>query len=177
MRFRLPLATGALALGLLATGGRPAAAQDVTPPVSKDTSKAEKVRPDTLAPADANARDPQGYRAMGTPEKCVDVSAGLPADKAPGDTNVTRIGDTLNVAVTPDSAADRAAEAAGVYRPEKKPCPPGTAPAKADSSATPAPANPADAAPPADKGVESGGVVRPDSVVKPTPDSAGAIVR
>src|SRR5688572_1419381 len=109
MRFRLPLATGALALGLLATGGRPAAAQEVTPPVSKDTSKAEKVRPDTLAPADANARDPQGYRAMGTPEKCVDVSAGLPADKAPGDTNVTRIGDTLNVAVTPDSAADRAA--------------------------------------------------------------------
>ena len=179
MRFRIPLATGALALGLIVTGGRPAAAQDVTPPVSRDTSKADKVRADTLKPDDATARDAKAYRAMGTPENCVPVTAGAPANRAPGDTNVTRIGDTLNVAAapaTPDSAADRAAEAAGVYRPEKKPdtpCPPASVPA---DSTTATPSDTTSSAPAVNKGVESG-IVRPDSVVKPTPDSAGAVVR
>jgi hypothetical protein len=182
MRFRIPLASGALALGLIVTGGRPAAAQDVTPPVSRDTSKAEKVRADTLKPDDANAKDVKAYRAMGTPENCVPVAAGVPANRAPGDTNVTRIGDTLNVAAapaTPDSAANRAAEAAGVYRPEKKadvPCPPADTSVPADST-TAAPSDTTSAAPGVNKGVESGAIVRPDSVVKPTPDAAGAVVR
>jgi hypothetical protein len=181
MRCRIPLASGALALGLIVTGGRPAAAQDVTPPVSRDTSKAEKVRADTLKPDDANAKDVKAYRAMGTPENCVPVAAGVPANRAPGDTNVTRIGDTLNVAAapaTPDSAADRAAEAAGVYRPEKKPvpCPPADKSIPADSTSA-APSGTTSAAPGVNKGVESGAIVRPDSVVKPTPDSAGAVVR
>jgi hypothetical protein len=175
MRFRIPLATGAIALGLLVTGN-PAAAQDVAPPVSRDTSSADKVRPDTLK--DANAKDAKGYRAMGQ-ENCVPAVAATPSNRAPGDTNVTRIGDTLNVAaqpVTPDSAADRAAQAAGVYRPEKKdlpPCPPAD-----DVKATPADsAAKSGLTPPVNKGVESGGVIRADSVVKPTPDSAGAVVR
>ena len=186
MRFRIPLASGALALGLIVTGGRPAAAQDVTPPVSRDTSKAEKVRADTLKPDDANAKDAKAYRAMGAPENCVPVTAGVPANRAPGDTNVTRIGDTLNVAAVParpdtaaDRAADRAAEAAGVYRPEKKPdvpCPPADTSIPSDST-TAAPSDTTSAAPGAPKGVESGAVVRPDSVVKPTPDTAGAVVR
>ncbi len=187
MRFRFPLAAGALALGLTVTGGRAAAAQDVTPPVSRDTSSAEKVRADTMK--DANARDTQGYRAMGTPDNCVpavSVTPGTPtpANRAPGDTNVTRIGDTLNVAAqpaTPDSAADRAAEAAGVYRPEKQapvPCPPADTTTPADSTTgTPADTTGVDATPRPNQGVESGGVVRPDSVIKPTPASAGAIVR
>lgn len=177
MKFRTPLATTALALGLIVTGGRAAAAQDVAPPVSRDTSSAEKVRADTLKPSDANNRDAKGYRAMGTPENCVPaVTAAVPSNRAPGDTNVTRIGDTLTVAAapaTPDSAAARAAEAAGVYRPEAKPA----VPCPAADKAAPAASDKSSVTPPSSKGVESGRVVRPDSIVKPKPDSAGAVVR
>jgi len=67
---RLTTVAAGLALSMVFAGQ--AAAQDVTPPVSQDTSKAEKIRPDTL-----REDTTRGYRAMVTPNPCV-----LPADEA-----------------------------------------------------------------------------------------------
>jgi hypothetical protein len=67
---RFPLAAAGMVLSLALAGE--AAAQDVTPPMSQDTSKADKVRVDTL-----RADTTLGYRAMTTQNPCV-----LPVDVA-----------------------------------------------------------------------------------------------
>jgi hypothetical protein len=169
MRIRLPLATGAMALGLVVATGRPAAAQDVTPPVSQDTSKADKPRVDTV-----DVGQPAGYRPMGTPEDC--VPAGKPSElAAPGDTTVTPLADTAAVAAAaPDSAARKAAEAAGVYpAPAAKDCIPAD-PTKpgADKPIE----NEAPVKPEAESGLQPD-AGRPDAVKPDTTSATGAIVR
>jgi hypothetical protein len=67
---KFPLAIAGMVLSLALAGE--AAAQDVTPPMSQDTSKADKVRVDTL-----RADTTLGYRAMTTQNPCV-----LPVDVA-----------------------------------------------------------------------------------------------
>ncbi|HEX6643706.1 MAG TPA: hypothetical protein VF037_03460 [Gemmatimonadales bacterium] len=67
---RFPLAAAGLVMSLALAGE--AAAQDVTPPMSRDTSKAEKVRPDTT-----KGDTTLGYRAMSGQNPCV-----VPADVA-----------------------------------------------------------------------------------------------
>lgn len=163
MRFRTPLAAAAVALGLVAFGGRPLQAQDSIPAASKDTSRAAKVRTDTVT---------QAYKPMGTPADCpapgAAVAARLPGDttaagRVPADTTAaarvpadTTARDTVTVAQV-DSAQRRAAEAVGVYYPPPKtpsvtatPCPPAAGkpdsvtvrPVKPDSvQATPQPAD------------------------------------
>lgn len=153
MRFRTPLAAAAVALGLVAFGGRPLQAQDSIPAASKDTSRAAKVRTDTVT---------QAYKPMGTPADCPAPGAAVAA-RLPGDTTAaarvpadTTARDTVTVAQV-DSAQRRAAEAVGVYYPPPKtpsvtatPCPPAAGkpdsvtvrPVKPDSvQATPQPAD------------------------------------
>jgi hypothetical protein len=67
---RFPLAAAGLVMSLALAGE--AAAQDVIPPMSRDTSKAEKVRPDTM-----QSDTTLGYRAMSGQNPCV-----VPADVA-----------------------------------------------------------------------------------------------
>lgn len=67
---RFPMAVAGAILSLALAGE--AAAQDVTPPMSQDTSKAAKVRADTM-----RADTTLGYRAMETQNPCV-----LPAEVA-----------------------------------------------------------------------------------------------
>src|SRR5688500_1657590 len=167
MRFGTPLAAAAVALGLAVFGSQPRQAQDIVPPVSKDTSKAAKVRPDTAA---------QAYKPMGTPADCpapdAAVAARLPGDttpvsQLPADTTPvsqlpadTTARDTVTVAQV-DSAQRAAAEAVGVYHPPAKPPKVAAAPcpvpaAKADSvtgrpvtpDSAPATPQPADTAKP-----------------------------
>lgn len=77
MKFGTTLAAAAFVLGLATVGSRPLLAQDITPPVAKDTSKAAKVLPDTGA---------QGFKPMVAPKDCPEpnVSAAVrePNDSA-----------------------------------------------------------------------------------------------
>lgn len=160
MRIRIPAAIGALALGLVVATGRPAAAQDVTPPVSQDTSKAEKPRVDTV-----DVGQPAGYRAMGAP----DCKVGEVAVRR--DTTAAPLADTAAVAAAaPDSAAQKAAEAAGVY----------PAPANKDWNCVPADAKPGMDKPidkDVDKDVKPDGTVKPDGAIKADTTSAAPVVR
>ena len=144
---RVSVAALGVALGLVA-GGKSLSAQDRVPTVSQDTSKAAKVRADTLSARDTTA---QGYRAR-LSGNCVQIAAGdtsaaraasrdtTARDTTARDTTaLAAINDSVAAQATRDSlAAIRSAEAAGVYR---APTPPPAADSTAvacDSTAIPA---------------------------------------
>lgn len=106
---RFPIVAAGVALSLVFAGE--AAAQDVTPPMSRDTTKAEKPRTDTL-----QADTTRGYRAMATPTPCVvpaDVASARDAAKLEPGRDAARA-DTMGPAIIrrdsiPGKSADSAA--------------------------------------------------------------------
>jgi len=122
---RVTLAALGVAFGLVVGAGS-LAAQDRVPAASRDTSKADKLRADTVTVRDSTV---QGYSAR-LSGNCVqttstDTSAARAASRvttardttARDTTAVAAINDSVTAQATRDSlAAIRSAEAAGVYR-------------------------------------------------------------
>ena len=139
MRNGASLAALGAALALFASAGS-AQAQDSAPAVSRDTSRAAKVRADTVSARDTAV---QGYRARLSGNCAVAVTTDTSAARAASrdttardttardTTAIAAISDSTTAQTTRDSlAAIRSAEAAGVYRAP-------TPPPVADSAAVP----------------------------------------
>ncbi len=116
---RFPLAVAGMVLSLALAGE--AAAQDVTPPMSQDTSKADKVRADTM-----RADTTLGYRAMQGQNPCVlpvEVARAQDAARQEPGRDMARV-DTMGPAIirrdsipgNPAPAADTLAKAPGAVQ-------------------------------------------------------------
>lgn len=139
MTRRVSFMTTGLTVGLLAFAGRLDAQQTAAPPASRDTSRAAKVRTDTVAPSDSASADVRGYRASTAVPPCAapgaaaagiaSPNAALPATRSDSSVAATGVaGDSAQVRVESDSvAAIRSAQAAGVYH---APAPAATASAR-----------------------------------------------
>ncbi len=119
---KFPLAMAGMVLSLALAGE--AAAQDVTPPMSQDTSKAEKVRADTM-----RADSTLGYRAMSTQSPCVlpvEVARANDAARQEPGRDMARV-DTMGPAIIrrdsipgePAPKADTLAKAPGAVQEQK----------------------------------------------------------
>lgn len=116
---KFPLAIAGMILSLALAGE--AAAQDVTPPMSQDTSKADKVRADTM-----RADSTLGYRAMQGQHPCVlpvEVARAQDAARQEPGRDMARA-DTMGPAIirrdsipgNPAPAADTLAKAPGAVQ-------------------------------------------------------------
>lgn len=116
---KFPLAIAGMVLSLAVAGE--AAAQDITPPMSQDTSKAEKVRVDTM-----RADTTLGYRAMQGQNPCVlpvEVARAQDAARQEPGRDMARV-DTMGPAVIrrdsipgdPAPTADTVAKAPGAIQ-------------------------------------------------------------
>jgi hypothetical protein len=119
---KFPLAVAGMVLSLALAGE--AAAQDVTPPMSQDTSKADKVRADTM-----RADTTLGYRAMQGQNPCVlpvEVARAQDAARQEPGRDMARA-DTMGPAIIrrdsipgdPAPAADTLAKAPGAVQEQK----------------------------------------------------------